>query len=528
MELKVREIFYSLQGEGGRSGEPSIFIRLADCNLNCWFCFHENTKITTINGVKKIKDIKTEDIILTLDEKENIVKTNVDNVIVNEVDINDILKLSFDKTDIITTKNHPFYVKNKGWVNAEDLKLNDIIISLSKNQVNSFYMKENNPMYNEYLLKKRINTWKSKYYEGEFNLYWDKDRRKKQSTKMFNNNPMKDNETVKKNAKKHFRSKSKLEKWYDNYFKINKYNITYIGNNKLCIGDKENGYRFPDFIVDDTNKLIEIYDTTFPFYNNVGFRTKENYEQERKDFYKKFGYDVLFLTELSKKDDIRNILFNYIYNGQKLNKITEVKDISTKSYVRLFGNKDIKNIKMYNLSCSPYSSYIANNLLVHNCDTDWSWGNMMSIEEIKEEIKNYKGKWIVWTGGEPTLQLNNDILKEFSEYKHAIETNGTNPVPTLIDYITCSPKVEVGLDKLRENFPDGVQEFRFPYDRTRKLPKISELPKSDNYYISPLFLGEKKKRFLLDERNVKDAIDYVKENPEWKFSLQIHKIINIR
>lgn len=360
MELKVREIFYSLQGEGGRSGEPSIFIRLADCNLNCWFCFHENTKITTINGVKKIKDIKTEDIILTLDEKENIVKTNVDNVIVNEVDINDILKLSFDKTDIITTKNHPFYVKNKGWVNAEDLKLNDIIISLSKNQVNSFYMKENNPM------------------------------------------------------------------------------------------------------------------------------------------------------------------------GQKLNKITEVKDISTKSYVRLFGNKDIKNIKMYNLSCSPYSSYIANNLLVHNCDTDWSWGNMMSIEEIKEEIKNYKGKWIVWTGGEPTLQLNNDILKEFSEYKHAIETNGTNPVPTLIDYITCSPKVEVGLDKLRENFPDGVQEFRFPYDRTRKLPKISELPKSDNYYISPLFLGEKKKRFLLDERNVKDAIDYVKENPEWKFSLQIHKIINIR
>lgn len=32
--LKIREIFYSLQGEGGRAGEPSIFIRLAYCNKN--------------------------------------------------------------------------------------------------------------------------------------------------------------------------------------------------------------------------------------------------------------------------------------------------------------------------------------------------------------------------------------------------------------------------------------------------------------------------------------------------------------
>lgn len=36
--LKINEIFYSIQGEGGRTGHPSIFIRLSGCNLKCNFC----------------------------------------------------------------------------------------------------------------------------------------------------------------------------------------------------------------------------------------------------------------------------------------------------------------------------------------------------------------------------------------------------------------------------------------------------------------------------------------------------------
>lgn len=36
--LPVAEIFFSLQGEGLRTGEPSLFIRLAGCNLDCWYC----------------------------------------------------------------------------------------------------------------------------------------------------------------------------------------------------------------------------------------------------------------------------------------------------------------------------------------------------------------------------------------------------------------------------------------------------------------------------------------------------------
>lgn len=43
--LPVNEIFYSLQGEGLRTGEPSLFIRLAGCNLDCWYCDTETADI---------------------------------------------------------------------------------------------------------------------------------------------------------------------------------------------------------------------------------------------------------------------------------------------------------------------------------------------------------------------------------------------------------------------------------------------------------------------------------------------------
>lgn len=163
------------------------------------------------------------------------------------------------------------------------------------------------------------------------------------------------------------------------------------------------------------------------------------------------------------------------------------------------------------------------------CDTDWSWGLDMSLKEIYDEIKNYKTEWIVWTGGEPTLQLTDEIVAHFTElgYKQAIETNGTNPVPDGIDYVTCSPKVPV--DILRKNFPKGVDEFRYPIMAIdNNIPNIDELPIANNYYLSPIFMGEKKRRYNMNDDNVKAVLNIILKEPRWILSLQIHKLIGVR
>jgi organic radical activating enzyme len=161
------------------------------------------------------------------------------------------------------------------------------------------------------------------------------------------------------------------------------------------------------------------------------------------------------------------------------------------------------------------------------CDTDWSFGINRTLESILEEISKFPCKWIVWTGGEPTIQLTEEVVTFFKThgYKQAIETNGTNPVPNGIDYISCSPKDEVSLMDLQQNFPNGVNEWRYVLDvgQEGRIPLIETIPPAQHYFISPMFSGEKKKRMELNPRVLKYCINFVLRNPGWKLSVQQHK-----
>lgn len=156
------------------------------------------------------------------------------------------------------------------------------------------------------------------------------------------------------------------------------------------------------------------------------------------------------------------------------------------------------------------------NLKCPFCDTQHESYTEMTVEVLKTEVEKYHCPNIIWTGGEPTLQLTDEILSCFSGYYHCIETNGTSKVPSKIDYIACSAKASTAL--LNKNF-EKVDEIRCPVKKGDALPEIQLLPKATRYYISPIDVREE---------NVAYCLQLIAENPSWRLSVQLHKLLKIK
>lgn len=92
-------------------------------------CFPADTKITLTNGTyKNIEDIAVGEEVMTYNEKTQLTETGVvGDLKVHEVDT--LIDLSFGDIELTTTPEHPFFVKNTGWVTAENLKVNDICLT---------------------------------------------------------------------------------------------------------------------------------------------------------------------------------------------------------------------------------------------------------------------------------------------------------------------------------------------------------------------------------------------------------------
>ena len=157
------------------------------------------------------------------------------------------------------------------------------------------------------------------------------------------------------------------------------------------------------------------------------------------------------------------------------------------------------------------------------CDTEFESGKELTKEELLAELGKYSQEcfWIVWTGGEPTLQLTDEIVAyfKFQGYKQAVETNGNHPVPAGLDWVAVSPKVAEHV--LAKNFPDGVDELRYARHVGQLAvpePKI----KAKQYFLSPIFSGNK-----LNEDNLRHCVNLCLQNPKWRLSVQLHKLLRL-
>jgi 7-carboxy-7-deazaguanine synthase len=167
------------------------------------------------------------------------------------------------------------------------------------------------------------------------------------------------------------------------------------------------------------------------------------------------------------------------------------------------------------------------NAICSFCDTDFvgtngALGGKYTLINLVDKITKLwpstkKDKFIVFTGGEPLLQLDKLLIKEIKDnnFKIAIETNGTILPPPGIDWVCVSPKAKSNFILKKAN------EIKLVYPQENLDPRKFEELEFDHFYIQPLYNKKLKE-------NNKKAIDFVLKNPSWKLSIQSHKYIGVQ
>lgn len=124
--------------------------------------------------------------------------------------------------------------------------------------------------------------------------------------------------------------------------------------------------------------------------------------------------------------------------------------------------------------------------------------------------------FVVFTGGEPALQLDAELVFELKKIdaEIAIETNGTLELPSGIDWICVSPKANTDL------VIDSGDELKIVYPQTGIDPHDFTNLDFSHYYIQPMDSPFR-------DQNTEAAIQFCKSHPQWKLSIQTHKILNI-
>ena len=161
------------------------------------------------------------------------------------------------------------------------------------------------------------------------------------------------------------------------------------------------------------------------------------------------------------------------------------------------------------------------------CDTDFVGtdgpnGGKYSATEITNIISDLwpesqsSRPYIVCTGGEPLLQMDNTLIETIHDagFEIGLETNGTILPPQGIDWICVSPKSKADFILKKGN------ELKIVFPQSGINPRQHENLEFEHFFIQPMD-GEKQKE------NIKKSEEFVFKHPQWKLSLQTHKIVGI-
>ncbi|HEX4860661.1 MAG TPA: 7-carboxy-7-deazaguanine synthase [Rhizomicrobium sp.] len=161
------------------------------------------------------------------------------------------------------------------------------------------------------------------------------------------------------------------------------------------------------------------------------------------------------------------------------------------------------------------------------CDTDFvgtdgtGGGKFASANDLVRSVaEKWPGRgepYVVCTGGEPLLQLDDALVAALHAqgFEIGIETNGTLLPPDDIDWICVSPKADAELKLVRGN------ELKLIYPQAGAEPERYAGLAFDHFFMQPMDNAER-------GANTQAATEYCLAHPQWRLSLQTHKLIGIR
>ena len=165
------------------------------------------------------------------------------------------------------------------------------------------------------------------------------------------------------------------------------------------------------------------------------------------------------------------------------------------------------------------------------CDTEFvgtdgpGGGKFESAKELADAVRRTWPRdrsdtvpYVVCTGGEPLLQLDSAAIDALHDagFEIGVETNGTLAAPAGIDWLCVSPK---GAAPVVQTTGDELK-LVFPQQEAEAQPEKFEGMQFKNFYLQPLDSPEL-------EANTRNTVRYCLSHPQWKLSLQTHKIVGI-
>ena len=161
------------------------------------------------------------------------------------------------------------------------------------------------------------------------------------------------------------------------------------------------------------------------------------------------------------------------------------------------------------------------------CDTDFvgtdgdHGGRFETAQDLAETVAalwtGTGNPYVVCTGGEPLLQLDELLIKALHEQglEIAVETNGTIPVPAGIDWVCVSPKANTKV------VVTSGDELKLVYPQLGADPQQFEHLDFSHFYLQPMD-GPRL------EQNREMAIRHCQNHGRWRLSMQMHKLLGIR